>query len=65
MFAIALLAAFLAFNTYAPQPKSAGPEFCRVRGGQDDDTGRTMLWPSAKCGDAGTRIVSVGKAVVA
>lgn len=65
MFAVALLAAFLAFNTYAPQPQSAGPDFCQIRGGQDDDTGRRMLWPSAACGDAGAPIVSPADAPLA
>jgi hypothetical protein len=59
--ALIAFAVFLSVNTFTPQPASR-PEaaFCQWRGGQDDDTGRAALWPSARCGDAGVFIAPDG-----
>lgn len=51
--ALIAFAAFLSVNTWLPQQPPSRPDasFCQWRGGQDDDTGRPALWPSARCTD--------------
>jgi hypothetical protein len=51
--ALIAFAAFLSVNTWVPPQPSSRPDasFCQWRGGQDDDTGRPVPWPSARCAD--------------